>query len=104
MLQDSVLFHDTVLYNLQYGDVRASIQDVQEVAKMAEIHDVILNMPQQYNTQVGERGLKLSGRHCTVIVLLSHTFCLKWDRRINGCRICSGMSTCMLVLAGLTRV
>lgn len=61
VLQDSVLFHDTVLYNLQYGDVRASIQQVQEVAKMAEIHDVILKMPHQYNTQVGERGLKLSG-------------------------------------------
>jgi len=62
-----VLFHDTILYNLQYGDVRASIQQVQEVAKMAEIHDVILNMPQKYNTQVGERGLKLSGEYCVVI-------------------------------------
>jgi len=62
VLQDSVLFHDTILYNLQYGDVRASLEQVQEVAKMAEIHDVILNMPQQYNTQVGERGLKLSGQ------------------------------------------
>jgi len=67
ILQDSVLFHDTILYNLQYGDVRASIQQVQEVAKMAEIHDVILNMPQQYNTQVGERGLKLSGQYCIII-------------------------------------
>ena len=65
MLQDSVLFHDTILYNLQYGDVRASLQQVQEVAKMAEIHDVILKMPQQYDTQVGERGLKLSGQYVT---------------------------------------
>lgn len=57
-----MLFHDTVLYNIQYGDVRASVEQVHQVAKMAEIHDVILNMPQQYNTQVGERGLKLSGQ------------------------------------------
>jgi len=49
------------MYNIQYGDVRASAQQVYDVAKMAEIHDVILSMPQQYNTQVGERGLKLSG-------------------------------------------
>jgi len=59
--QDSVLFHDTIMYNIQYGDVRASEERVYDVAKMAEIHDVILNMPHQYNTQVGERGLKLSG-------------------------------------------
>ena len=61
MLQDSVLFHDTIMYNIHYGDVRASTQQVYDVAKMAEIHDIILGMPQQYNTQVGERGLKLSG-------------------------------------------
>jgi len=61
MLQDSVLFHDTIMYNIQYGNVRASAQQVYDVAKMTEIHDVILNMPQQYHTQVGERGLKLSG-------------------------------------------
>ena len=56
-----MLFHDTIMYNIQYGDVKASEQRVYDVAKMAEIHDVILNMPHQYNTQVGERGLKLSG-------------------------------------------
>lgn len=56
-----MLFHDTIMYNIQYGDVTASAQRVYDVAKMAEIHDVILNMPNQYDTQVGERGLKLSG-------------------------------------------
>ena len=61
MLQDSVLFHDTIMYNIRYGNVRASTEKVYDVAKMAEIHDTILNMPQQYNTEVGERGLKLSG-------------------------------------------
>jgi len=61
VLQDSVLFHDTIMYNIRYGNVRASTEKVYDVAKMAEIHDAILNMPQQYNTQVGERGLKLSG-------------------------------------------
>ena len=62
VLQDSVLFHDTIMYNIRYGDVKASVEQVHEVARMTEIHDVVLNMPQQYNTQVGERGLKLSGR------------------------------------------
>jgi len=61
VLQDSVLFHDTIMYNIRYGNVRASTEKVYDVAKMAEIHDAILNMPQQYNTEVGERGLKLSG-------------------------------------------
>jgi len=59
-----VLFHDSIMYNIQYGDVTASAQQVYDVAKMAEIHDVILNMPNQYQTQVGERGLKLSGWTC----------------------------------------
>lgn len=61
-----MLFHDTIMYNIQYGNVKASPDQVYDVAKMAEIHDVVLNMPQQYNTQVGERGLKLSGRACHI--------------------------------------
>ena len=59
--QDTVLFHDTIRYNLQYGNMSASPDRVLEAAKMADIHGSILNMPHQYDTQVGERGLKLSG-------------------------------------------
>ncbi|XP_070808061.1 iron-sulfur clusters transporter ABCB7, mitochondrial [Pituophis catenifer annectens] len=59
--QDAVLFHNTIFYNLQYGNINASVEDIYAVAKLAGIHDAILRMPNGYNTQVGERGLKLSG-------------------------------------------
>ncbi|KAL1491431.1 hypothetical protein ABEB36_012031 [Hypothenemus hampei] len=59
--QDSVLFHDTILHNLRYGDLNASRDEVIQAAKMAEIHDSIISWPNGYQTQVGERGLKLSG-------------------------------------------
>lgn len=61
LLQDAVLFHNTIFYNLQYGNINASPEEVHHVAKLAGIHDAILRMPNGYNTQVGERGLKLSG-------------------------------------------
>ncbi|XP_067012941.2 iron-sulfur clusters transporter ABCB7, mitochondrial isoform X2 [Anabrus simplex] len=59
--QDTVLFHDTILYNLQYGDMSKSQEEVLEASKMADLHDAICRWPQGYQTQVGERGLKLSG-------------------------------------------
>ncbi|KAM4020437.1 iron-sulfur clusters transporter ABCB7, mitochondrial isoform 1-T1 [Anomaloglossus baeobatrachus] len=59
--QDAVLFHNTLYYNLLYGNMNASPEDVYQVAKLAGLHDAILRMPNGYNTQVGERGLKLSG-------------------------------------------
>jgi len=59
--QDSVLFHDTIFYNIQYGDVMADEEKVYEVAKTADLHDAILRMPAGYDTVVGERGLKISG-------------------------------------------
>jgi len=59
--QDTVLFNDTVGYNIAYGRENASQQDVEEAAKAAQIHDFIVSLPEGYNTQVGERGLKLSG-------------------------------------------
>uniref|UniRef100_A0AAY4DH13 Iron-sulfur clusters transporter ABCB7, mitochondrial n=1 Tax=Denticeps clupeoides TaxID=299321 RepID=A0AAY4DH13_9TELE len=59
--QDAVLFHNTIFYNLQYGNINATPEDVHHVAKLAGIHDAILKMPHAYQTQVGERGLKLSG-------------------------------------------
>ncbi|CAH1105037.1 unnamed protein product [Psylliodes chrysocephalus] len=59
--QDSVLFHDTIKYNINYGDLRATEEEVIKAAQLAEIHNSILTWPKGYDTQVGERGLKLSG-------------------------------------------
>lgn len=59
--QDTVLFNDTIRYNIAYGRIEAGQQEVEEAAKMAEIHEAILGFPDGYDTVVGERGLKLSG-------------------------------------------
>uniref|UniRef100_A0AAQ4NQZ2 Iron-sulfur clusters transporter ABCB7, mitochondrial n=1 Tax=Gasterosteus aculeatus aculeatus TaxID=481459 RepID=A0AAQ4NQZ2_GASAC len=59
--QDAVLFHNTIFYNLQYGNINATPEQVYQVARLAGLHDAILRMPRGYDTQVGERGLKLSG-------------------------------------------
>ena len=59
--QDTVLFNDTIRYNIQYGRMEASEMEVMEAARMADIHDTITAFPDGYDTVVGERGLKLSG-------------------------------------------
>ena len=59
--QDTVLFNDTIYYNIAYGDSNASQEDVVNAAKAAEIHQFVSDLPDGYNTTVGERGLKLSG-------------------------------------------
>ena len=59
--QDCVLFHDSIHHNIKYGNLSASDDAVIEAAKMAELHSSILDWPSGYQTQVGERGLKLSG-------------------------------------------
>ncbi len=59
--QDTVLFNDSVFYNISYGRPDASRTEVEAAAKAARIHDFILSLPEGYETQVGERGLKLSG-------------------------------------------
>ena len=59
--QDTVLFNDTIGYNIAYGRPGASAAEVQAVARAAHIHAFIAATPQGYDTQVGERGLKLSG-------------------------------------------
>lgn len=59
--QDTVLFNDTIEYNIAYGKPGASVDDVVKVAKAAYIHDFISSLPDGYQTIVGERGLKLSG-------------------------------------------
>jgi len=59
--QDTVLFNDTVEYNIAYGRPGASREEVEEAARAARIHDFIAHTPKGYETMVGERGLKLSG-------------------------------------------
>jgi ATP-binding cassette subfamily B protein len=59
--QDTVLFNDTVAYNIGYGDTSASQAQIEAAAKAAHIHDFIASTPMGYETMVGERGLKLSG-------------------------------------------
>ena len=59
--QDTVLFNDTIGYNIAYGDPSASFEEVQEAARAAQIDGFIKHLPDSYQTQVGERGLKLSG-------------------------------------------
>jgi ATP-binding cassette subfamily B protein len=59
--QDTVLFNDTILYNIQYGRPQASAEEVIEAARAAHIHGFIQSLPDGYDTVVGERGLKLSG-------------------------------------------
>ncbi len=59
--QDTVLFNDTIAYNIAYGRPGASREQVEQVARAAQIHDFIQRQPLGYETPVGERGLKLSG-------------------------------------------
>ncbi len=59
--QDTVLFNDTIYYNIAYGRPEAPPSEVEAAARMARIHDFIMRLPDGYQSQVGERGLKLSG-------------------------------------------
>ena len=59
--QDTVLFNESIFYNIQYACPGADREQVEQAARLAHIHDFIMNLPQGYDTVVGERGLKLSG-------------------------------------------
>jgi len=59
--QDTVLFNDTIYYNIAYGRPGATQAEIEEAARLARIHDFIMTLPDGYETMVGERGLKLSG-------------------------------------------
>jgi len=59
--QDTVLFNDTIYYNIAYGRPEAAREEVEEAARLAHIHDFVAGLPDGYRTMVGERGLKLSG-------------------------------------------
>ncbi len=59
--QDTVLFNDTIYYNIAYGRTNASPAEVEQAARLAQIHDFVMSLPDGYQSVVGERGLKLSG-------------------------------------------
>jgi ATP-binding cassette subfamily B protein len=59
--QDTVLFNDTIRYNIGYGKPSASAEEVEQAARVAQVHDFVSRLPEGYETMVGERGLKLSG-------------------------------------------
>ena len=59
--QDTVLFNESIFYNIQYGNLSASVDEVKKAAKMAHIYDFIESLPDGWDSIVGERGLKLSG-------------------------------------------
>ena len=59
--QDTVLFNDTIRYNIAYGRPGASQDEVEHAARVAQVHDFVVSLPEGYDTRVGERGLKLSG-------------------------------------------
>ena len=59
--QDTVLFNDTIYYNIAYGRPGATQAEIEEAARLARIHDFVTTLPDGYETMVGERGLKLSG-------------------------------------------
>jgi ATP-binding cassette subfamily B protein len=59
--QDTVLFNDTIGYNIAYGRPGATQEQIEHAAQLAQVHDFVRRLPEGYNTRVGERGLKLSG-------------------------------------------
>jgi ATP-binding cassette subfamily B protein len=102
--QDTVLFNDSILYNIQYARPQASFADVREVARLADIDDFIQQLPQGYDTIVGERGLKLSGgekqRVAIARVLLKNPAILVFDEATSSLDSQSEKN----ILGALTRI
>jgi ATP-binding cassette subfamily B protein len=59
--QDTVLFNDTIFYNIAYGAPGSAPSEIEDAARLARIHDFVMSLPEGYSSTVGERGLKLSG-------------------------------------------
>jgi ATP-binding cassette subfamily B protein len=59
--QDTVLFDASIGYNIGFGKAGSTLQEIEQAAKLAHLHDFIMSLPEKYETRVGERGVKLSG-------------------------------------------
>src|SRR5689334_23535757 len=86
--QDTVLFNDTIEYNIAYGRPGASHDEIVQAAKLAQIHDFVQRLPEGYATPVGERGLKLSGgekqRVAIARAILKHPAILIFDEATSA--------------------
>jgi len=102
--QDTVLFNDSILYNIRYARPEASFEDVREVARLADIDHFIHSLPEGYDTIVGERGLKLSGgekqRVAIARVLLKDPAILVFDEATSSLDSQSEKN----ILGALTRI
>jgi ATP-binding cassette subfamily B protein len=86
--QDTVLFNDTIYYNIAYGRPEATDAEVEQAAKLARIHEFVLALPDGYKSMVGERGLKLSGgekqRVAIARTILKHPEILLFDEATSA--------------------
>jgi len=86
--QDTVLFNDTIYYNIAYGRPGATPSEIEEAARLASIHDFIMALPEGYQSKVGERGLKLSGgekqRVAIARTILKHPHILVFDEATSA--------------------
>jgi ABC-type multidrug transport system fused ATPase/permease subunit len=69
--QDTVLFNDSIMYNIRYGNPSATDEEVRQACIAAKVHDFVMSMPEGYDSIVGERGLKLSGVVWALVLLYS---------------------------------
>ena len=73
--QDIPLFNDSIRFNIEYGRINASMEDIISAAKRANIYNSIQRMPEKFETRVGERGLMLSGMFEIVLTRISNSWC-----------------------------
>jgi ABC-type transport system involved in cytochrome c biogenesis ATPase subunit len=81
--QDTVLFNDTIRYNIAYGRPGATQDQIEHAARLAQVHDFVLRLPDGYETRVGERGLKLSGGE-KQRVAIARTILKRWILAPSG--------------------